>query len=134
MFIEFHFFTSSSERVKHLHHASRIREISEDAVRRVREQQFCGESAAGGDGDHARAEVAGARDIVRRVADDNELLRREPRSRLLADALGRKTRKLAAIMRFVAEGAGRRKNSSRPTSRILRRAAGAMFPVSSAER
>ena len=62
--------------------------------------------ATRGDGDGARAEVAGAGDVVGRVADDDELVGVEVSVQVTADALASDRREVASVVREFAECAG----------------------------
>ena len=84
----------------------RVGEVGEDGVGVVTEE-FVGRVAAPrGDGDGARAEVAGAGDVVRGVADDDELVGAEVSIQVTADALAGDGGEVAPVVREFAEGAG----------------------------
>src|SRR5215204_553834 len=67
----------------------RVGQVGEDGVGVVGKQVGGRVAAPRRDGDGARAEVAGAGDVVGRVADDDELFRGEVAAQVAADALAR---------------------------------------------
>ena len=57
----------------------------------------------GGDGDGACAEMARTGDVIGRIADDDELRGLEIKMKMATDALLRDGRKIAAVVRVIAE-------------------------------
>src|SRR5215212_6434751 len=76
-----------SERREGVEQKPCVCEVGEEGVGVVWEEVGGRVAAAGGDGDGARAEVAGAGDVVGRVADDDELFGFEVNPEVPADAL-----------------------------------------------